>query len=119
MGTEGVPRRLPGMIHLTLGSILTTIGVATSRPAAILVVPAYGAGWAYFEPDTFDWHAIAVLAAWAMTFLIQRAAHRDTQAIHGKLDELLREHPQARHELEHLDEKEPEAIERHRKHEQD
>src|SRR5262249_42902384 len=96
------------------GSILTTIGVATARPAAILVVPAYAAGWAVFDPDTFDWHAIAVLAAWAMTFLIQRAAHRDTQAIHAKVDELLREHDQARSELEHIDEGEPEEIERHR-----
>jgi hypothetical protein len=107
------------MSHLALGSILTTIGVATARPAAILVVPAYGAGWAWFEPDTFDWHAVAVLFAWAMTFLIQRAAHRDTQAIHGKLDELLREEPKARSELAHLDEKEPEAIERHRESAQD
>lgn len=106
------------MLHLTLGRILTSVGVTTSRPAAILVVPAYGAGWAWFEPETFDWHAIAVLAAWAMTFVIQRAAHRDTQAIHGKLDELLREHPRARSHLERLDDEEPETIERHREQEQ-
>jgi low affinity Fe/Cu permease len=30
------------------------------------------------------------LATWAMTLLIQRTEHRDTQAIHAKLDELLR-----------------------------
>lgn len=102
----------------SIGSVLTAIGVATARPGAIFLVPAYGAGWAYFEPDTFDWHAVAVLAAWAMTFLIQRAAHRDTQAIHGKLDELLREQPQARSTLEHLDEDEPEEIERRRHSEQ-
>jgi len=106
------------MPHLGFASLLTTIGVATARPAAILVVPAYAVGWAYFEPETFDWHACAVLAAWAMTFLIQRAAHRDTQAIHAKVDELLREHPRARSELEHVDEDEPEEIERHRRREQ-
>ncbi|MCW1427589.1 low affinity iron permease family protein [Novosphingobium sp. JCM 18896] len=99
-------------------NLLTTIGVATARPAAILVVPVYAAGWAWFEPETFDWHACAVLAAWAMTFLIQRAAHRDTQAIHAKVDELLREHPEARSELEHVDEDEPEEIERRRRREQ-
>lgn len=106
------------MSHIGLGSILTALGVATARPLAIVVVPAYAAGWAWFEPETFDWHAWAVLAAWAMTFLIQRAAHRDTQALHGKLDELLREHPEARTELEHLDEEEPEAIEKRREREQ-
>jgi low affinity Fe/Cu permease len=106
------------MSHPGIGSVLTTIGVATARPAAIFIVPAYAAGWAYFDPATFDWHAIAVLAAWAMTFLIQRAEHRDTQAIHAKLDELLREHPEARSELEHVDEEEPEEIEEHRRQEQ-
>lgn len=107
------------MNHAGLGSVLTAIGVATARPAAILAVPVYAAGWAYFEPETFDWHAIAVLAAWAMTFLIQRAAHRDTQAIHAKLDEMLREHPETRGELQNLDDEEPEDIEEHRRREQD
>lgn len=106
------------MTHFAFGSLLTAIGVATARPLAILVVPAYAAGWAYFEPATFDWHAFAVLAAWAMTFLIQRAAHRDTQAIHAKVDELLRKNPQARSGLEHVDEHEPEDIERHRREQQ-
>jgi len=117
-GTETRDDRLSPMSHIGFGSILTMIGVATARPAAILIVPAYALGWAYFEPSTFDWHAFAVLAAWAMTFLIQRAAHRDTQAIHAKVDELLREHPGARSELEHVDEDEPEEIERHRRKEQ-
>jgi low affinity Fe/Cu permease len=116
-GTECGYGRLERMAHAGLGTILTTIGVATARPIAILVVPLYAVGWAYFEPATFDWHAIAVLAAWAMTFLIQRAAHRDTQAIHAKIDELLREDPAARSELEHMDDEEPEDIERHRERE--
>lgn len=49
-----------------------------------------------------------------MTLLIQRAEHRDTQAIHAKLDELLRTNRDARSELTRLDEQEPELIERHR-----
>lgn len=117
-GTKTVDDRLGHMSHIGFGSILTIIGVATARPAAILIVPAYALGWAYFEPSTFDWHSFAVLAAWAMTFLIQRAAHRDTQAIHAKVDELLREQPGARSELEHVDEDEPEDIERRRRQEQ-
>jgi low affinity Fe/Cu permease len=37
---------------------------------------------------------LAALAVWLMTPPYQRAEHRDTQAIHAKLDELL--HAQAR-----------------------
>jgi low affinity Fe/Cu permease len=49
-----------------------------------------------------------------MTLFIQRAEHRDTQAIHAKLDELLRAENRARDELTRLDDEEPEVIERHR-----
>jgi len=49
-----------------------------------------------------------------MTLFIQRAEHRDTQAIHAKLDELLRAEGRARDELTKLDDEEPEVIERHR-----
>ena len=55
---------------------------------------------------------IAALAILFMTLLIQRAEHRDTQAIHAKLDELLRASGEARDELAWLDDKEPETIER-------
>jgi low affinity Fe/Cu permease len=49
-----------------------------------------------------------------MTVFIQRAERRDTQAIHAKLDELLRAEGQARNELTTLDEREPEEIIEHR-----
>jgi hypothetical protein len=42
-----------------------------------------------FKPETFEWHAVATLATWAMTLVIQCDEHRDTQAIHAKLDEIL------------------------------
>ena len=54
------------------------------------------------------------IATWLMTLFIQRAAHRDTQALQGKLDELLRAHGDARTELAGLDQQEPEEIEAHR-----
>ena len=47
-----------------------------------------------------------------MTLVIQRAEHRDTQAIHAKLDEILHAMGDARNELTKLDEEEPEEIER-------
>ncbi len=49
-----------------------------------------------------------------MTLLIQRAEHRDTQAILARLDELLRAPGRARSGLTTLDEHLLETIERHR-----
>jgi low affinity Fe/Cu permease len=49
-----------------------------------------------------------------MTLFIQRAEHRDTQAIHAKLDELLRAHGGADERLANLDREEPEEIKRRR-----
>jgi low affinity Fe/Cu permease len=46
-----------------------------------------------------------------MTLLIQRSEHRDTQAIHAKLDELLKTHPNASNRLTRIDDEEPEEIE--------
>jgi low affinity Fe/Cu permease len=63
---------------------------------------------------TFDWHAVATLAALFMTLVIQRAEHRDTQAIQAKLDELLRANADARTELSTIDDEEPERIEKRR-----
>jgi low affinity Fe/Cu permease len=50
-----------------------------------------------------------------MTLLIQRAEHRDTQAIHAKLDELLRARGGARNETMKADKEEPDDIEKSRK----
>jgi low affinity Fe/Cu permease len=51
------------------------------------------------KPETFEWHAVATLATLGMTLVIQRAEHRDTQAIHAKLDEVLHALGDARNEL--------------------
>jgi low affinity Fe/Cu permease len=92
---------------------LTQFGVYTATPWAFVVVFLYGLGWASF--GTLDATGIATLVVWSMTLFIQRAQHRDTQAIHAKLDELLRAHHDARSELAKLDEDEPEEIEQFRK----
>lgn len=60
------------------------------------------------------WGAIAMLATWMMTLFITRTEHRDTLAIHAKIDELLRAHGEARTELSLLDEEDIEEIEAHR-----
>ena len=64
----------------------------------------------YLNPRELDWHAIATLATWFMTLVIQRAEHRDTQAIHAKLDEILHALGDARNEITRMDEKEPESV---------
>ena len=52
---------------------------------------------------------------WAMTLVIQRAEHRDTQAIHAKLDELLKADHRANNEIMSIDDKDAEEVEQDRK----
>jgi low affinity Fe/Cu permease len=96
---------------------LTKPGVFASQPIAFVIVFCYVAAWLALSPDTFDWHAVATVATWFTTLIIQRAEHRDTQAIHAKLDELSRVDGNARGELSRMDEQEPETIEKHREYE--
>jgi low affinity Fe/Cu permease len=98
----------------TIRRVLTQLGVLAAHPVAFLLVTVYGVLWLIFERETLGWHGGAVLATWFMTLLIQRAEHRDTQAIHAKLDELLHAQTKARTALANIDEEEPEDIERHR-----
>ena len=98
-----------------LGSALTRLGVFSAHPAAFIVVAAYIGIWLIVDPRSLDWHAAATMATWVMTLFIQRAEHRDTQAIHAKLDELLRAEGRSRNELALIDDQEPEAIVEHRR----
>jgi low affinity Fe/Cu permease len=93
---------------------LTSLGMWTASPYAFAVVIIYGALWLVFARKSLEWHGLATLATWVMTLFIQRAEHRDTQAIHAKLDELLHAHGDAKNEITQLDQKEPEQIERFR-----
>lgn len=97
---------------------LTALGVLTARPVAFVLLGVYVVAWLVFDPGSFDMHGGAALGAWLMTLFIQRAAHRDTQAIQAKLDELLRAHGEARTEMASLDAEEPEDIEARREAEQ-
>jgi low affinity Fe/Cu permease len=97
-----------------LRHLLTRIGALTSRPIAFAIVIAYAALWAAFDRETPVWHGAATMATWLMTLFIQRAEHRDTQAIHAKLDELLRAETAADDTLRDIDDEEPEEIEHHR-----
>jgi len=94
--------------------LLTKFGVWTAHPLAFAVFGLYVLSWIVFDRESLDWHGVATVATWLMTLFIQRAEHRDTQAIHAKLDELLRAEGRARNTLTRLDDKEPEEIEEHR-----
>lgn len=92
---------------------LTNIGVLAAHPSAFVVFLIYGALWIIFG-DGLRWHSLATLATWGMTLVIQRAEHRDTQAIHAKLDELLKVHGNAKNSLMTVDEKDAEEVEQER-----
>jgi low affinity Fe/Cu permease len=97
-----------------IGSFLTRLGTWTASPVAFGIVVAYAVLWLIFDRQSLDWHAVAALAIWLMTLFIQRAEHRDTQALHAKLDELLLVHGHARNELVRIDDEEPEEVEEYR-----
>ncbi|ESY53779.1 MULTISPECIES: low affinity iron permease family protein [unclassified Mesorhizobium] len=101
------------MANHPVTGVLTSIGTLTSRPAAFLILLVYAILWMIFERQTLDWHGAATLFTWAMTLFIQRAEHRDTQAIHAKLDEILRSDHNASN-ITWIDDEEPEEIEKHR-----
>jgi low affinity Fe/Cu permease len=93
---------------------LTHTGVLTSRPAAFVIFALYGLAWIVLG-DGLKWHSIATLATWGMTLVIQRAEHRDTQAIHAKLDELLKADGAANNKVMRIDDKDAEEVERARR----
>lgn len=89
---------------------LTGLGVLSAHPAAFILFSVYCLGWLIFG-DGFHWHELATMATWGMTLVIQRAEHRDTQAIHAKLDELLKVNGDADSELMNVDQEDAEEIE--------
>jgi len=101
------PSPQTGRLH----RLLTGLGVLSARPIAFVIFLAYPGAWLAFGEKFPDWHSIATLATWAMTLFIQRAEHRDTQAIHAKLDELLKANDNADDNLMDLDDEEAEEVE--------
>jgi len=93
---------------------LTQLGVMSGHPVAFAILILYAIGWIVFDRESLNFHGAATLVTWAMTLFIQRAEHRDTQAIQAKLDELLRALGDADNSLTRLDEKTSEEIEHHR-----
>ena len=99
----------------TVRRVLTRLGELTATPAAFAVFVLYFCLWFIFDRVSLDWHAVATCATLAMTLFIQRAEHRDTQALQAKIDELLRVNEEAKTGLTQIDREQPEEIEEHRK----
>jgi low affinity Fe/Cu permease len=99
-----------GTMAYPVRHMLTGFGVWLANPLAFVVVGAYAISWLVFDRGSFGWQGVATIATWTMTLFIQRAEHRDTQAIQAKLDELLRAERNASNELTRIDDKEPEEI---------
>jgi low affinity Fe/Cu permease len=97
-----------------LQSFLTSAGTWMARPAAFIGVVIYAVLWLIFDRESFNFHGGIALLTLCMTLFIQRAEHRDTQAMHAKLDELLRTQSDARTGLTKMDDQEPEQIEANR-----
>jgi low affinity Fe/Cu permease len=114
VGTRRTERAFSCLMVSYIRSLLTRIGVLASRPGVFFVIAVYALLWILLSPDTFGWHAAATLATWMMTVFIQRAEHRDTQAIHAKLDHLLEKLEPADGNLAGLDRMQPEDIEKFR-----
>lgn len=93
---------------------LTQLGVLAAHPAAFLVVAAYAALWYVLDRHSLDMHAIATVVTLVIALLIQRSEHRDMQAMHAKLDELIKAQANASNAVVEIDKEEPEDIERHR-----
>ena len=98
-----------------LNRLLTRAGTFLSRPWSVAAVALYTTLWVILDRESFNWQGVASIATLLMTLFIQRSEHRDTQAIHAKLDELLRAQRGAEKNLATLDDQEPEQIEAFRK----
>ncbi len=96
---------------------MTVAGVAVSHPGAFAAAIVFTVAWLLIQPETFDWHAVATVATLYIALFIQRATHRDTQALHAKVDELIHSNVKAHDAVANVDAKEPEEIEAHRERE--
>jgi low affinity Fe/Cu permease len=91
----------------------------TGRPIAFIVAFAVILLWAVTGPifDFSDtWQLVintgTTIMTFLMVFLIQNTQYRDSEAIHIKLDELIRSTKEARNSLMDLEEMEDEELDR-------
>jgi hypothetical protein len=109
-----IPGRVPYIVmSKEIRGWLTQLGTLTAHPGAFAVFAIYSTCWLIIGHG-YEWHSLATMATWGMTLVIQRAEHRDTQAIHAKLDELLKGVGNADSKIAHVDDKDAEEVEHDR-----
>jgi low affinity Fe/Cu permease len=103
-------------------SHLRTLAETVARPArsywgffaALVVVLAWGVGWAVFDFSE-TWHrgfdVLATVVMLLLIFSLEVTQSRSNSAIHLKLDELLRANEQARTKLVKMEERTDEELE--------
>jgi hypothetical protein len=96
-----VPMKRPGQpAELATAYVMLADPLSSYVSGATIAVTG---GRPFLSRQEPNWHSIATLATWLMTLVIQRAEHRDTQALQAKPDELLRAPECARNELTRIE----------------
>lgn len=98
---------------------ITIVGEWLGHPLTFAFVTLYGFGWIFFDGSGIDWHGVATMATLYLTLIILRTDRRDTEALHAKLDELLRALEGPDEALADIDQREPEEIARIRERRRD
>jgi low affinity Fe/Cu permease len=82
--------------------------------AVLLVLAGWLVGWVLLDLSA-TWHRVfdvlATITMLVLIFSLELTQHRDSRAIHLKLDELLRAGEQARTELMQMEERDDEELE--------
>ena len=97
-----------------IGHALTRLGEWAAHPAAFGLALLYAVCWLIFDRESLNWHGATELIVLCMTLFIVRSEHREFQALHAKLDQVLRLQGDDRQEIIKIDHREPEDIEKHR-----
>jgi hypothetical protein len=69
-------------------ALLTQAALSASHPLVFVAATVLALGWALFEPQSFSWPAIAILATLYAVLLVHRAAHHGHQQLLQKLEQV-------------------------------
>ena len=97
-----------------IGHALTRLGEWAAHPAAFGLALLYAVCWLIVDRESLNWHGATELIVLCMTLFIVRSEHREFQALHAKLDQVLLLQGDDRQEIIKIDHREPEDIEKHR-----
>lgn len=111
---ESAPHGLTRLLSKAVDVVVDIIG----RPATMFVATAIFATWfgvsLVFDEQVFLINLLTVLT-FLLLFPLQHSQNRDSKALHAKIDELISALPAARNELQHLEKRDEEEIERTRR----